>query len=109
MKQDNPNEWKVGDNLFCDGYMNAISKNKIVRETQTTFVLDDGNKIRKGNNRIIGSDSFFGGVFYSEKSDYGATLKRKYERITLEKEIRRLPLETFHVDKLKKILEVSKQ
>lgn len=111
MNQDNPMEWKVGDTLFCEsGIGNRfISKNEIVRETRTTFVLNDGCKIRKGEVRAIGSDSFFCGRFYSEKCDYGAALKRKYERNMLEKEIRSLPLSTFHVDKLKKILEVSKQ
>ena len=107
---DNPNEWKVGDALFCIGGIGktTITKYEIVRETRTTFVLNSGEKIRKGNNRTIGSDSFCGGIYYSEKCDYGAALKRKYERLTLEKEIRGLPLETFHIDKLKKILEVSK-
>lgn len=111
MNQDNPNEWKVGEVLFCESGIGvkSISKNEIVRETKTTFVLNDGLKIHKGKNRVIGSDSFYAGIFYSEKCDYGAVLKRKYERNMLEKEIRSLPLSTFHVDKLKKILEVSKQ
>lgn len=111
MNQDNSMEWKVGDILFCENGIGHkfITKNEIIRETRTTFVLNDGCKIRKGEYRAIGTDSFYGGRFYSEKSDYGAVLKRKYERLTIQKEIRNLPLETFHIDKLKKILEVSKQ
>lgn len=111
MNQDNPMEWKVGEVLFCECGIGikSISKNEIVRETRTTFVLNNGCKIRKGEKRALGSDSFYGGIFYSEKCDYGAVLKRKYEKNMLEKEIRKLPLETLHIDKLKKILEVAKQ
>ena len=109
MNQDNPNEWKVGDALFCISGIGrtSITKYEIVRETPTTFVLNNGEKIRKGKNRIIGGDSFYGGSYYSEKCDYGAALKRKYERLALEKKIRGLPLETFHIDKLKRIIEIA--
>lgn len=62
----------------------AISKkNKIVRETKTTFVLDNDERIRKGNRRLIGHE--YSSLFYSEKSDYGKVLKQKYERFTIEK------------------------
>lgn len=85
--------------------MTVIStKRKFIRETKTTFVLDDGKKIRKGQRRLIGYE--FSCLFYSEKSDYGKVLKQKYERFTIQKKINIIPLELLSIEKLKKILEI---
>ncbi len=103
MNQDNPMEWKVGDELYYGSNL-YYGKNKIVRETKTTFVLDDGEKIRKGNRRLIGHE--YSSLYYSEKSDYGKVLKQKYERFTIENKLKIIPLELISIEKLKKILEI---
>lgn len=103
MNQDNPNEWKVGDELYYGSNL-YYGKNKIVRETKTTFVLDNGDKIRKGMRRLIGHE--YSNYFYSEKCDYGKVLKQKYERFTIENKIKKLHLELISIEKLKKILEI---
>lgn len=105
MNQDNQNEWKVGDELYYAASSCYYGKNKIVRETKTTFVLDDDEKIRKGQRRLIGHE--YSCLFYSEKSDYGKVLKQKYERFTIEKKIKIIPLELLSIEKLKKILEIA--
>lgn len=104
MNQDNPNEWKVGDELYCSSNNSYFEKNKIVRETKTTFVLDNDERIRKGQRRLLGHE--YSCLFYSEKSDYGKVLKQKYERFTIEKKIKIIPLELLSIEKLKKILEI---
>lgn len=104
MNQDNPMEWKVGDELYYAGSSYYYGKNKIVRETKTTFVLDDDEKIRKGERRLIGHE--YSSLYYSEKSDYGKVLKQKYERFTIEKKLKIIPLELLSIEKLKKILEI---
>lgn len=103
MNQDNPMEWKVGDELYYGSNL-CYGKNKIVRETKTTFVLDNKDKIRKGTRRLIGHE--YSDLFYSEKSDYGKVLKQKYERFTLQNKIKIIPLELISIEKLKKILEI---
>lgn len=104
MNQDNPNEWKVGDELYYSSNLSYFGKNKIVRETKTTFVLDDDKKIRKGTRWLIGHE--YSSLYYSEKSDYGKVLKQKYERFIIEKKIKIIPLELISIEKLKKILEI---
>ena len=104
MNQDNPNEWKVGDELYSSSNNSYFTKNKIVRETKTTFVLDNDERIRKGQRWLIGHE--YSSLFYSEKSDYGKVLKQKYERFTIENKIKIIPLELISIEKLKKILEI---
>ena len=104
MNQDNPMEWKVGDELYSSSNNSYFEKNTIVRETKTTFVLDNDEKIRKGKRRLIGHE--YSSLYYSEKSDYGKVLKQKYERFTIEKTLKIIPLELLSIEKLKKILEI---
>lgn len=104
MNRDNPNEWKVGDELYSSSNNSYFEKHKIVRETKTTFVLDNDERIRKGNRRLIGHE--YSSLFYSEKSDYGKVLKQKYERFTIEKKIKIIHLELLSIEKLKKIIEI---
>lgn len=104
MNVDNPNEWKVGDELYYSSNLCYYGKNKIVRETKTIFVLDNEDKIRKGTRRLIGHE--YSNLFYSEKCDYGKVLKQKYERFTIENKIKNLHLELISIEKLKKILEI---
>jgi hypothetical protein len=104
MNQDDPYEWKVGDELYCSSNSNYFGKNKIVRETKTTFILDNDERIRKGQRRLIGHE--YSSLYYSEKSDYGKVLKQKYERFTIQNKINIMPLELLSIEKLKKILKI---
>ena len=49
------NEWKVGDVVVCETPF-IFNKKSIIRETQTTWVLDDGTKIKKGQRKPIGEN-----------------------------------------------------
>lgn len=56
------NEIQVGDFLYTyNNYGKHIARTEIVRETRTTWVLENDKKVKKDGLRILGRDSSFGG------------------------------------------------
>jgi hypothetical protein len=78
--------WKIGDTLVFENSWIA-GKTKIVRETPTTFVLENGDKIRKGRRFPIGQHGFGVECYYSTNEPEG---KRILEKSIREKKIRNL-------------------
>lgn len=78
--------WKVGEILVYEDSWSG-GKTKIVRETPTTFVLENGNKIRKGRRFPIGQHGFGVAYYYSTNEPEG---KRILEKSIREKKIRYL-------------------
>lgn len=81
-------DWKVGDLLIGVGNLGRCYQRKIVRETKTQWVLDNNERIRKGERRAIGSIL----DYYSVNEPYGQTLHSRRSRL---KKVTAIQLETF--------------
>ena len=71
--------WNVGEILVFENSWNS-GKTKIVRETPTTFVLENGNKIRKGRRYPIGEHGYGSPCYYSANEPVGKRILDKFIR-----------------------------
>ena len=99
--------WNVGEILVYENTWNS-GKTKIVRETPTTFVLENGYKIKKGRRYPIGMLGYGSPCYYSENEPDG---KRILEKFIRNEKIRKLSncnwknLSDAKLDSILKILE----
>lgn len=99
--------WKVGEILVFENSWNS-GKTKIVRETPTTFVLENGNNIRKGRRYPIGEHGYGSPCYYSANEPVG---KRILDKFIRERKICKLSnfnwknLSDEKIDSILKILE----
>ena len=103
--------WKVGEILVFENSCNS-GKTKIVRETPTTFVLENGDKIRKGRRFPIGEHGYGIACYYSANEPEG---KRILEKFIRNEKIRKLSnfnwknLSDEKIDSILKIIEAHKE
>ena len=99
--------WNVGEILVYENTWNS-GKTKIVRETPTTFVLENGYKIKKGRRYPIGMHGYGSPCYYSANEPEG---KRILDKFIREWKIRKLSncnwknLSDAKLDSILKILE----
>ena len=75
--------WKVGDTLVYENALNQ-GETKIVRETPTTFVLKNGDKIKKGRRYPMGEHGYGVPRYYSTNEPEGPKILERiirYRRI----------------------------
>lgn len=97
--------WKVGEILVYENSWNS-GKTKIVRETPTTFVLENGHKIKKGRRCPVGVHGFDSLFYYSANEPVG---KRILENFIRNEKIRKLSncdWKNFSNEKLDSILKI---
>ena len=78
--------WNVGEILVYENTWNS-GKTKIVRETPTIFVLENGYKIKKGRRYPIGMHGYGSPCYYSANEPEG---KRILEKFIRNEKIRKL-------------------
>ena len=99
--------WNVGEILVYENTWNS-GKTKIVRETPTTFVLENGYKIKKGRRYPIGMHGYGSPCYSSANEPEG---KRILDKSIREGKIRKLSnsnwknLSDAKLDSILKILE----
>ena len=71
--------WKVGEILVYENSWNS-GKTKIVRETPTTFVLENGYKIKKGRRFPLGMHGYGSPCYYSANEPEGKRILEKFIR-----------------------------
>ena len=71
--------WNVGEILVYENSWNS-GKTKIVRETPTTFVLENGDKIKKGRRFPIGEHGYGIACYYSANEPEGKRILDKFIR-----------------------------
>lgn len=103
--------WNVGEILVYENSWNS-GKTKIVRETPTTFVLENGYKIKKGRRYPIGVHGFGSPLYYSVNEPEG---KRILDKFIRDIKIRKLSncnwknLSDEKIDSILKIIEAHKE
>ena len=102
---------KVGEILVYENSWNS-GKTKIVRETPTTFVLENGDKIKKGRRFPIGEHGYGIACYYSANEPEG---KRILDKFIRDGKIRKLSncnwknLSDEKIDSILKIIEPHKE
>lgn len=95
-------DWKVGDILVYNSpYLSG--RRKIVRETATMWILDEGTKIRKGSRSSVGEHGYGKRYYYSIKEDEGKKINDSINSYTLSYEIAHYDFTKLTLDELKKV------
>ena len=106
--QEKVNEWAVGSVLVCDTSF-SFSKCSIVRETATTWVLDDGTKIKKGTRNPIGERGYGARYFYSSNETEGMMIITKMKKWQMVDTLKKFAWEMLGYDKLKQVVDFLKE
>lgn len=106
--QEKVNEWAVGSVLVCETSF-SFSKCSIVRETATTWVLDDGTKIKKGNRKPIGERGYGARHFYSSNETNGIRIITKMEECQMVDTLKNFGWGKLGYDKLKQVVDFLKE
>lgn len=97
------NEWKVGDVLVCETPF-IFNKKRIIRETQTTWVLDDGTKIKKGQRKPIGENGYGVRRFYSLNEPEGEKIIENMKKASMVDMLKKYEWRKFNYETLNKIV-----
>jgi hypothetical protein len=95
-------DWKVGDLLIGVGNLGRYYRRKIVRETKTQWVLDNNERIRKGERRAIGSTL----AYYSYAEPYGQTLALRCTRLSRVDAIQHETFDSFTTEQVNEVYEL---
>lgn len=97
------NEWKVGDVVVCETPF-IFNKKSIIRETQTTWVLDDGTKIKKGQRKPIGENGYGARLFYSLNEPEGKKIIENMKKARMVDMLKKYEWGKFNYETLNKIV-----
>ena len=97
--------WKVGEILVYENSWNIV-KTKIVRETPTTFVLENGDKIKKGRRFPIGVHGYGSPCYYSTNEQEGKRILDKFIRYGKIRKLSNCNWENLSDAKIDSILEI---
>lgn len=106
--QDKVNEWAVGSVLVSETPY-SFSKCSIVRETATTWVLDDGTKIKKGTRKPIGERGYGARHFYSTNETEGMRIITKMKECQMVNTLKKFEWGKLGYDKLKQVVDFIKE
>lgn len=106
--QEKVNEWAVGSVLVCETPY-SFSKCSIVRETATTWVLDDKTKIKKGNRNPIGELGYGARIFYSSNETEGMRIITKMKECQMVNTLKKFEWGKLGYEKLKQVVDFLKE
>lgn len=94
--------WKIGSILVYESSL-CSGRRKIIRETTSTWVLDDGIKIKKGFRNPIGERGFGTRHFYSIEEEEGKKILDSIQKESIIYWIKNHDYKNLSTDNLRKI------